>query len=612
MYMENIFLKNLKYAKKYLIGKEFHKEQFDAALEVLDIYASKEPNTNFVILDALTQVGKTSVMEMIYRILNFEEIYKRYGIEHVIYMTADNGSGDGSLKHQTSDRFKQHWKNYIHSLPIDFLKRSDFDKFNHTLNNTLIMVDESQYGWREITSKGQRFLQIEGVNFCSVEEMQEKNMYILSVSATTQNERYGDSDLKLKKIVKLKPGEGYIGIEDFFDNNIMKSVVKDEFIDSYEKVNTFLANQRKKLEKIRKETNVVKCVIMRLVDNKRKGFKTDSEEFENIVDSNGFMCKLVTCNESKIDYIALQESIYYNCNCFNEIGKKYLLIVIKQAFSYAITIRPDIKKLIGTCYDVRKDNYSTEATEQGLPGRMTGYNCTLEDFNGLEIYVNETHYIGLKEKIEGNNEYAVPLKKYERNVQVICEEKEWDGNKKNIVIGNNEERKPLVFEGKVVDDWVKSIKKKIDINPLFSKEDIPSAVRNSYLRALAEDFLKKQGIFEKMGFGEDFFDSRRQRKENDNYAFRMCTSNPLLTNGCRQGWQTETKAKKGVICWGALFDISKANPKTLKGLVIKIPYGHVAFAKVAEITSLKSKKNKKWSGYNTSLNGVVKAPVTTV
>ena len=597
--MKKDFLGKISYAKKYLLGNEFFNEHFNAAIEILKIMASKKPHTNHIILDAPTQSGKTSVMEMVYRILNFERTNDFYGIEQVIYMTADNGSGEGSLKPQTSGRFRKHWMNYVHSLPIDFLKRSDFDKFNHVMDNTLIMVDESQYGWREVYSKGQRILQVNGINFCSAEELQKRNTYILSVSATTQNERYGDSQLKLKPIVRLAPGKGYIGFEDFFNLGIVKPIKKEDFIDSYEKLNVFLEKQYKKLNAIYKKTNTAKCVIVRLVDNKRKGFLTDSEEFDRIVESNGFTHKLVTYKDSKIDYVSLQSNIYYNCHNFIENGKKFYLVVIKYAFSYGITIDPKIKKLIGTCYDVRKDAYSTEATEQGLMGRMSGYGCDAEDYEDLDIYVNETHYKGIKECVINNaNEYSIPLKTCNKTIKVKCEKKEAN----SIVLFNNNNKKPLEFSGKIVDDWIKKNKNEIDFKLLFGEKNIPAISRKPYLKTIAEKFLKDIGVFDKMGFGEDFFDSRRQRNDNDVYAQRMCTDNPLLTNGCRSIWQTEEKAMKGVVCWGALFDITKANEKTLKGLIIRIPYGNVGFAKTMNSTTLKANKSKLWPGFDTSIN----------
>ena len=604
--MEKEFLKSLKYAKKYLLGKEFYSEHFDAALEVLDIMASDKPHTNHIILDALTQTGKTSVMEMIYRILNFENICNYYNIKQVIYMTADNGSGDGSLKSQTYERFKNHWEKYIHELPIDFLKRSDFDKFEHIISNTLIMIDESQYGWREITSKGQQILQINGINFCSVEELQKKNMYILSVSATTQNERYGDSQLKLKPIVKLKQGKGYVGVEDFINHGILKPRKKEDFISTYEQLDDFLSKQNKKLKAIYKETGVAKCVILRLLDNRRKGFLTDSEEFNDIANANGFKCKLVVHKDSKIDYESLQSYIYYHCHNYGKDENKFLLVVVKYAFSYGITIKTPIKKLIATCYDIRKDTNSTEATIQGLTGRMTGYGCSIEDFKDLDIYINETHYTGIKANIEGVNEYSCPLKTFEKLAKVKCERKDWDGNKSNIVVWNNSKRTPLVFEGEIVDNFVKKYKNKDDIRKIFQKEKLPIRADGSVFGRFINSFMDEIGLREEYDFNNDnVFELRRRIDKNDLQAIRICSSDPIIGSLSRAKWQTEKNAKNKLLAWGGLIDVSNADPKTHKGIVIKIPYGNVGFAKVATINGTKRKNPKLYSGYNTSNTPVI-------
>lgn len=604
--MNTYFINKLKKNRKALIGKNFHNEHFNAAVEILKIMASDKPNTNHIILDAPTQSGKTSVMEMVYRLLNCDELYKKYGIDNVIYMTADNGSGKGALKFQTKDRFENHWKTYVHTLPIEFLKRSDFDKYRHSIAKTLIFADESQYGWREISSKSQTLLTSNGCDFISGDSNQKNNTYILSVSATTQNERYGDSELKLKPIVKLEVGKGYIGFEDFFEMGAIKPVYEDNFINNYEKLDLFLKEQSKKLKQIYKQTGISKCVILRLFDNKKNGFYTDDAEFEDTINNNGFTFDVITCKESKIDYEKIELSILYNCNNYINNRRKFHLVVIKNAFSYGITIRPETKRLIATCYDVRKDVNSTEATEQGLLGRMSGYGCKKSDFNGLEIYVNETHYDGLKEKFKGNNEYAVPLKKYQRIAKVRCKRIDWDGEKNNIVVWNNENKKPLTFEGKLVDDFFKCHKGDYNFEKLFQKEKIVSS-GDSIFGEIIYDFLEYTGVGKKYGFEKEYnFELRRKIKKEDNNAERICGGSDTIDSLSRLSWRSEENAKKGVVAWGALIDLSEANEKTHKGIVIKIPYGTVGFAKLDEKTSFKAKKRKPYSGFDTSLNKIVK------
>lgn len=603
--MNTLFINTIKKNKKFLMGKVFFGEQFDAAVEILKIMASDEANTNHIILDSATQSGKTSVMEMVYRILNFNDLYEKFGIDNVIYMTADNGSGKGALKYQTKERFENHWINYIHTLPIEFLKRSDFDKYQHTFTNTLIIIDESQYGWREVYSKGQRMLQYNGVNFISCDELQTKNTFILSVSATTQNERYGDSDLHLKPIVKLKTGNGYVGFDDFFEMGVIKPVYEENFINTYEKLDSFLGEQSKKLKRIYKETGVAKCIILRLFDNKKKDFITDSEEFKNIANNNGFNLELVSCKESKIDYSQVEQSIFYNCNLYKENGRRFHLIVIKNAFSYGITIKPLIKKLIATCYDVRKDLNSTEATEQGLLGRMSGYGCNKKDFAELDIYINETHYNGLKEnRINGANEYSSPLKKHEKTVKVKCEKNEWNGDKKNIVVWNNKKRTPLIFEGEEVDSFFKKHKNDYDFKKLFQKEALSTGCRKeSLFGKIIYDFLNEFGIGKKYGFNKtNVFELRRKINKNDYHSERICTSDPIIGSLSRPNWQTEENANNESFAWGGLIDLTNADEKKHTGIVIKIPYGNVGFSKLSDATILKEKKRRKYSGYDTTLN----------
>lgn len=594
-----INLGSIKSLKSSFIGDFFYSEHFDAAIEILSIMASTEPNTNHIILDAPTQSGKTSVMEMVYRILNYKELYRKYKIDNVIYLTADNGSGNGSLKMQTKDRFEKHWKKYTHSLPINFLKRSDLKNYEDELENTLLIVDETQYGWREIESMCQRFLQKNGVNFTAGACLCENNTFILSVSATTQNERYGDRELQLKPIVYLKTGKGYIGFKDFLEMGVVKPLTKENFIDDYEKLDNFLSEQRKKLKKIYKETRIAKCIIIRLFDNKKTNFVTDSEEFEEVVDNNGFTFQVITCKDSKIDYTSLQHDIYWYCDNYKDNGSKFHIIFIKNAFSYGITIDKKIKKLIGTCYDVRKDANSTEATEQGLLGRMSGYGCTKSDFEGLEIFVNEFHLNGIKANVVyGNNPYSMPLKKNFLEKIVECDKKEWNGEEENISIFFD---KKNIYEGEDIDFFFKK-HKEFDYKSLFSSE--PLKVTQSVLKpiiiAFCEEFgikcsyvLDSRKIKDRRGKILDFFNNGRLGISKAKRASKMLE-------------RLADEKENGIIFY---VDIREANKKTKNGIKIFFKQGHFGYSKIEDSEVFKANKSKYFKGYDTSINGQKIAPI---
>lgn len=600
-----INLTNIKKSKKSFIGDFFYSEHFDAAIEILSIMASSNPNTNHIILDAPTQSGKTSVMEMVYRILNYKELYAKYGISNVIYLTADNGSGEGALKFQTEERFKKHWKKYEHTLPIRFLKRSDLNKYANSILNTLIIVDESQYGWREIESMCQKFLQKNGVNFTSGNCLCENNTYILSVSATTQNERYGDSELQLKPIVTLKTGSGYIGFKEFIEMGVIKPLMSCDFIDSYDKLDDFLGQQAKKLKNIYKKTKVAKCVILRLFDNRKSGFETNSEEFEDIVENNGFTFQLITCRDSKIDYNALQNSIFRNSFNYIKNGRKFHLVVIKNAFSYGITIDEDIKKLIATCYDVRKDYYSTEATEQGLLGRMSGYGCKKEDFEGLEIFVNEFHYNGIKlDKIYNSNEFSSPIKNVEKIDKVECNYDEWDGDFKNISLFID---KDYMYEGASIDDFFKR-HKEFDYEALFKPESTPNdSSRTPFVKEIITTFCEEYGIDNY----KIIYDRRRIVIYNSKTE-RLLHCKSVMIHKHNAGKLYKTIVEEAINKTSAItafIDITSSNKKTKKGIKIFIRKWHIGFAKKTPIVVEKRGKRKKYSGYDTSVNGIKLSPI---
>ena len=597
--MNTQFIKRLEKDKISILGKNFFSEQFNAAIEILKIFASRKKHTNHAILSAPTQTGKTSVMQLLYRILNYmvgrSRVCDRYGIKKVIYLTSDNGSGKGSLKNQTMNRFDDLCNTYSDTLKIEFLKRSDLDRYDGDVSDTMILVDESQYGWREVQSVCQRFFQKNGINFRSCDDLERFNTYVVSVSATTQNERFGDSVMKYKPIVKLKPGKGYVGYDDFFECGMIKPVTDEQFINTYDKYSELLGLISKKLKKIYRETGIAKCAILRIYNNKKNNFYTDSDEFIRISNDKGFTVENITYNEAKIDYVQIQNSIYTNSGLFEANGKKFHLLIIKNAFSYGITIRPEIKKLIGFCYDVRKDVFSTEATEQGLLGRMTGY-YDINLINGLNIYINETHYNGIKETTEGNNPYSSPMIPTSKCVKVKCSRKKWDGNISNIVVWNNEKCEPLVLEGKKVDDFFNENKDKLPIDELFDKEHKCDTYTLSKIRDL---FIKEVRLPIKLDKKMNI-DTRRCIKDNDPFATKALYSNPMITHHARTKWKSEEN--EGRTAFSFIIDIRKANKRALKGIEILIAYGNVGFATIKEEFIYKSRKKKVYSGYDTTLN----------
>lgn len=586
-------LKGIQFVK----GDGFYNESFDTAYEILDNFYK---GYNHVILDALPQQGKTSVMEMIFRIINFKKMYELMNIDRCIYVTADDGAGDTSLVNQTKDDFEEHGKLYKPTLPIVFLKRSDAKKYKDSLKKAILMIDESHYGTRDINSVVQKFLNCKGASFRAEKCLKENNVYVVSVSATTQNERFGDNELKLKKIVHLKPGKGYVGVKEFNSWNCIKGLTETQYVEDYDSLNNFLKMERKRLLEVYEKTGVAKCIIMRVYDKPKKGWASDSIEFKNITKKNGFKYKIFSADKTKIDYDAIEDFIGINCKEFDENGKKFPLVIIKGAYSFGIRISTKRKKYIGTCYDVRKDGCSTEATEQGLLGRCCGYGCTKKDFEGIVFYISLSHFNGIiANRVEGNNEFCSPLK-YKEEVKVEeCDYNQWKdrGDKDRIYVFYNG---TYIFQENITDEFFKRHKE-------FNYDSLFNDVNNSsepYLKDIIDKFCQEHSI---QGF-EMIYDRRRFTNNTKNIERHTTAAySKVVVNNIRRSFARNKRLSKEdlaisrAVVLSTFVDIRNADKKTKKGIKIIIRRGHIGFGKVMKNGSLKIKPPKKYEGFDTNV-----------
>ena len=204
------------FVEKY--SDKFKKEHYDAIKDIIHVYADLQKN--HVILHAPTQSGKTTVMTLLYNIVNECESYlalkKFLGIKKVIYLTGDNQC---ELSEQSMKSFREQCelsippirlsgknpcsveevpnliKEWVKSgkTPFIMAKNGDCKKIREklkdfNLNNTLIMVDESHYGTREVDSQLNKLFHEFGKDFSGdPKKLLKTNTYILSVSATPYN-----------------------------------------------------------------------------------------------------------------------------------------------------------------------------------------------------------------------------------------------------------------------------------------------------------------------------------------------------------------------------------------------------------------------------------------
>lgn len=616
------------FQKKYY--DKFYKEHYDAVKDIIQAFTNL--SRNHVILKAPTQSGKTTVMTLLYNVVNESESYlaikKFLGIKKVIYLTGDNQC---ELSEQSMDRFRRQCQLPIPPIrlsgsspctvdefpslekewgksgktPFIMVKNGDCKKFreklkNFTLNNTLVMIDESHYGTKNIDSQLNKFLQEFGKDFSGdPQKLAKTNTYILSVSATPYNEEFADKyynngDL-LKGIVQYKAGKDYIGFSTMYKAGIIIGLKGNSHVTDKTIFVKFLKEQREKMDRIYDETNGQRhAVIMRMQGKKTLLAELGKPELSKIAAKYGFKLMLVDHKNTS------KKNIDYD-NAYNEIKYsqfptgKNILIVVKQGFSYGISIPDDVKPLISTIYDYRPtySDTTTDSTEQGLLGRMTGYHP-----NGLskylKIYISEEHLNGLWLYHCNFPPSESPNPSTKKLGKEKCSYEEWenteyenDSDKINhIVLWNNEYLKPLIFKGKDVDNFFEK-HTEFDFDKLLSKNKMKtSRFMTPIVAAFNKEFLKNK-------FDEKLrVDTRRQIGEetsNDIIAKNLGFVNPIVSSLSRKEWRNKNNAgKKG---WAFVIDISKAKGK--KGIEIRIPYGTIGFSK----DTISCKQRKPYNGY---------------
>jgi hypothetical protein len=619
------------FQKKFYEG--FKEEHYNAVKDIIHVFVNL--GINHVILKAPTQSGKTTVMTLLYNVVNESESFfgnKKYlGVKRVIYLTGDNQC---ELSEQSMDRFCYQChlpeppirlsgssrckvdefnpllKEWTKSgkTPFIMVKNGDCKAFREkiddfTLNNTLIMVDESHYGTQKINSQVNKFLQEFGNDFSGdPKKLKKNNTYILSVSATPYNEEYADNvnnngDL-LKGVVHYKAGKGYIGFSYFYNKGIIEGLKNNSCVTEKAIFLKFLKEQREKMDNIYNQTQKRHAVIMRmqgktntlLVELGKKGLS-------DILNKYGFKLMIVDSKNSakdKIDY----DNAYKAITCSQYEGGKNVFIIVIQGFSYGISIPDNVKPLISTIFDFRPtySTSTTDSTEQGLLGRMTGYHP-----NGLskylKIYIAEDHLNGLYNYHMVLPPAEAPNPANKKAEKVKCTFEEWNNAKyanedeknKHIVIWNNEDYQPLIYNGKIVDDFFKK-HPEFDYKKLFSK-DVQKDTTNflfDIIKVFNKEVLKGKFNLNLLA------DTRRQKgtsSVNDRIAKDLGYGR-MLSSYSRVKWRKVENV--GKVGWDFVIDLTKRKGKT--NIEIRIPYGEIGFAK----SSSTNKKRKNYNGYQKS------------
>jgi len=341
------------------------------AKNIIDIFDDKK--VLFVTSILPTQAGKTGTMISI-----IEQYVERHCIpfENIYLIT---GLSSKSWKKQVKDRFPN-------ILETQIYHRNDLkDRVSFELTfkkDALIIMDEMHIAARK---KQTMDIMFEELSFAKRETMYEKNIKVIEFSATPDGVlkdrlQWGESS----KVVFGKPGSGYKGIRDFFNenrihqcdelcgfNNNPKKDEQDLAKENIRKLGKFIINRygidKPKYHIIRTPTGEASRVMM----NNFKEIYGDNVDYK---EHNG-----ITDEENINDILNIEP-------------KKHTCIFIMELCRCADTIN---KKYIGVLYERNVKIFNDSAQVQGLPGRMCGYDDTGEtvvfaNVPSLELYLQ--HY----------------------------------------------------------------------------------------------------------------------------------------------------------------------------------------------------------------------------
>lgn len=339
------------------------------------IKAFNEESFNHVLLLAQMQMGKSGT----YWYVIFTMLFGNYGIDNVIVMSGNREIELFEQVQQDKIKYTEWYLNQKHVIEsctekkINAIKRTIEKKIRilwggdlgkdqgSVLPNTLIVWDESHFA-QSRENKPYVFLEknnlthlIDGSN-----TENEKNIKILTVSATPFSELVLNINKRVCKTIRLNPSENYYGVS-YYKN---KNAIKPSFQVSEE-------NFELMKELISSYKDEKKYIIVRVTNQK------------------GLSLMVQVCNELNVDckeYNAKRKDIAIEQ--MKEVPDKLTVIVISGMLRMGKVVP---KEHIAMVFEssTQGNNKKTDTVLQGLLGRMCGY-TTKENGFDVKIYIEDS------------------------------------------------------------------------------------------------------------------------------------------------------------------------------------------------------------------------------
>lgn len=347
-----------------------HKGNVKNSIKILDALE----RSKYAIFYAPMQSGKTKS----YLHCACDYLLKKKGNRVVILCGTKDITLKKQLKNDIKDFIKEFCEKYdtndLFTEKIEFYFSQDLNENIKIIDDTLIIHDESHYAQSKNNIPFKNFYKTNNIHnvlngdFSNIEN---KNIKILTVSATPFSEILQNNDEKNKKIIVYGyVSKKYKGVDYFNKNNMIRYVSKPF------KTTEDLLSIIKENEKPENGYNIIRtCTI--------KHDKDLMQEF---------------CLKNDYVYVCIDGTNKNNFNILNNKPSKNTIIHIcgKARMGYAF----EEKKYINMVYETSK-NIKLDTCLQGLLGRMCGYSRVT-----AIIYLNKS----IKKEIENylaNNVYNI-------------------------------------------------------------------------------------------------------------------------------------------------------------------------------------------------------------
>lgn len=210
-----------------------YENQILTSLEVIYqmVLATINPNVSrYIMISAQPQVGKTGVVGNILFLLEYYDKLSKFikidfGKSLIITPMSDIANKQQLQKDIYSqsgcrrDKKRLLKDDGIMHNPdmLNVLRNNNYESYR----NSIIFMDESHLASHS-TSVNNKFLQEKKIFLNGFKDLNDENLFLLTISATPYEEQICNYLCKNKSVIELIPGDGYRGIKYFYEHNLLR------------------------------------------------------------------------------------------------------------------------------------------------------------------------------------------------------------------------------------------------------------------------------------------------------------------------------------------------------------------------------------------------------